>query len=378
MNNAIDTHNIVSPEVVSDIIETSVKTLISNPSCASMMPAILLKGAPGCGKSTIVRGVAEKLGIGFVDIRLAQMERVDLCGLPSVESGTTSWNVPEFWPRDPNSKGIIFFDEITSAPSDCQVGAYAIVLDRRIPNSNYKLPDGWYIIAAGNRKEDKAVAKTMSSALANRFMHFEIEADPEDWTDWAVQHDIHPSVTGYIRYRPQNLFRMKDQNIEAGWPSPRSWERVSQIIPLFNYNEEVLRKAVYGLIGPTCGIEFMEFHKINKNFDDVLKILTDPNAPIPEFANMKSDEKYAFVSATSYLLWNGSTKEDHTLRISGMYRIAMKLTPDFATLLAKTAMVGNSKISRFQAAAMVMNNPGYKQFAEKFGDAWSKKYSLDK
>lgn len=374
MNNKITTNNIVSSEEAINIIETSVKTLIDNPSLAFQMPPILLRGAPGCGKSTIVKNIAKSLGIGFVDIRLAQMERVDLCGLPSTENGSTKWNVPAFWPTDKNSKGIIFFDEITAAPADCQVAAYSLILDRRIPNSDYQLPDGWYIIAAGNGKEHKSVAKTMSAALANRFMHFDILANSEDWSVWALQNDIHPSVTGYIRYRPQNLFRMEDQNVEQGWPSPRSWERVSSIIPLFNSNEDILRKTIYGLIGPIVGTEFMEFHRIQKNFDDVLAILTDPDKKfsIPE----KNDEKYALASAVSYLVWNGKNEEENKTRIEGMYRIAMKMTPDFATMMVKSVMVGNSKVNRLQASSMIVKSPSYSEFAKKFGNHFAQKFSL--
>lgn len=373
---ALDTHNIVSSTEATDIVTRSVNTLVKNPSMAGTLPAIIIKGAPGCGKSTIVREVAKSLGIGFIDVRLAQMERCDFAGLPSVKDGVTSWNVPEFWPRDPNSKGIIFFDEITAAPSDVQVAAYSLILDRKIPNSGYTLPEGWYIVAAGNRKEDRSVAKTMSAALANRFVHFELEANAEEWAEWAVVHKLHHSVTGFINYRPSLLFKMQDQNLEAGWPSPRSWERVSQVIPLFEDNEEVLRKVVYGLVGNQAGVEFMSFFKLDTKLDSVLEMLTNPKAEIriPE----KGDEKYALCSAISYLLWNGKDEEEHTLRISGMYRILMKMTPDFATLTAKLAMAGTTKVNRFQASMLIMKNPAYPEFAKKFGDAWNKKYEIKK
>ena len=367
---AIDMHNTLSSEKITAIVEKSTKKLIANPGNIHMHPAIMLRGAPGVGKSTIVREVANRLGIGFIDVRLAEMERVDLSGLPSVEDGVTKWNVPAFWPRDPKSKGIILFDEITSAPSDVQVAAYSLINDRAIPNSDYRLPDGWQIVAAGNRAIDKAVVKTMSSALANRFMHFELEANSEDWCSWAVQHDIHPSVTGYIRYRPANLIKMDKQNLEQGWPSPRSWERVSNIISIFEDDEELLRAAVYGLIGNSVGLEFIEFHKLNKKFDDVLKMMTDPKAPIviPE----RADEKYALTSAVSYLLWNGKDKKDQAARVDGFYRIALALSADFATVLAKSAMLGNAKVKAIDAMKMIISHKSYKEFAKKFGSAFGR------
>lgn len=367
MATTIDMHNLVSSEEAINLIETSVKTLINNPSLADSLPPILLRGAPGVGKSTIVKNIAKKLNIGFVDVRLAEMERVDFAGLPSVADGTTNWNVPSFWPRDPESKGIILLDEITSAPADVQVAAYQIVLDRKISNSEYKLPNGWFIVAAGNRTVDRAVVKTMSSALANRFMHFEVAANIEDWILWAVANGIHPSVTGYLRYRPESLFKMDAQNLEMGWPSPRSWERVSNVIPLFTSNEDVLRKAVYGLVGNNVGVEFMEFHRINEQFDDVLEMLTNPKAEVK--IPKEIDRKYALCSAVSYLLWNGKTEKDDKIRVEGLYRIVNELSADFATALVKSAMVGNPRVSRIQAAAKIMGSKSYPAFAKKYASA---------
>ena len=138
----IDMHNTISSDEAIAIIEKSVKTLIDNPSLARSLPPIMLRGAPGIGKSTIVREIADRLGIGFIDVRLANLERVDLCGLPSVNDHITEWNIPTFLPRDKKSKGILLLDEITSAPADLQVACYSLVLDRKIPNSNYEIPDG--------------------------------------------------------------------------------------------------------------------------------------------------------------------------------------------------------------------------------------------
>ena len=364
MNANINTNNVVSISTAIDIIKTSAKTIINDPELVNTIPPIMLRGAPGVGKSTIVRKIADELGIGFIDIRLAEMERVDIAGLPSVENGSTKWNIPSFLPTDNNSKGIILLDEITSAPGDVQVAAYQIVLDRKISNSNYKLPNGWFIVAAGNRSIDRAVVKAMSSALANRFIHLEIEAHSEEWATWATQNNVHPSVTGYIQYRPQSLFHMEGENLEQGWPSPRSWERVSSLIPLFNENEEVLRKVVYGAVGSSVGVEFMEFHRLNKKMDYVLEWLTNPKVDIN--IPTKADELYACCSALAYLVWSGENENDDKTRLDGLYRVLMKLQPDFATMLVKMVMVGNKRVSKMNASMMVINHKKYKEFSEKY------------
>ena len=374
--NSTNTHNIVGTEMAINVIEKMVKKQLDNPSLASKLPSIILRSSPGCGKSTIVKYVADKLGIQFIDVRLANMDRCDLTGVPSVENGETKWNVPSIWPKDKKSAGILFFDEITGAPMDVQIAAYSIVLDRKIPNTDYVLPDKWYIVAAGNFSTDRAGVKPMSSALANRFMHFDIEANVEDWKKWAVQHDIHPSVTGYVNYRPTNLLKMDGQNLEAGWPSPRAWERVSHMIDIVGDDEEQLQKAVFGLIGPNVGVEFMAFHKLQSKFDDVLEMLTNPKAKID--IPSKADAKYAFYSAMSYLLWNGKNAKDDEKRVDGFYRILEVSSSDFATAAAKLAMCGNSRVSKIQAVSMLIKHPKFKDFKKKFGDSAQTEYKLTK
>lgn len=369
---AIDMHNLVSSDEIFNIIETSAKNLVENPELSGAIPAIMLRGAPGVGKSTIVRSVANKLGIGFIDVRLAQMERVDFAGLPSVKDGVTEWNVPAFWPRDPKSKGIILLDEITSAPSDCQVAAYSVVLDRRIPNSNYVLPNGWLIVAAGNRTCDRAVVKTMSSALANRFVHFEVEANSEDWVKWAVLNEINPAVIGFINYRPALLFKMEGQNLEQGWPSPRSWERVSNCINMFNGSTELLRKVIYGLIGNGVGVEFMEFFKMSAEFDSILEVMTNEKAEfeLPD----KADRRFAVASAVVYHLWNGKDENDTEARVNGFYKILMKMPNDFAAMMVRTAMLGNKSVTPMDAMKKIMMNKNYKAASEKFKTALNKQF----
>ena len=359
---SVDMHNLVSSNDAIEILETITKSRMSGMNTG----ASLFRGSSGIGKSSIVRQVAQNLGIGFVDIRLAQLDRVDLCGLPSIDNGVTKWNVPKFWPNDPASKGILFFDEITSAPPDVQVAAYSIILDRCIPNSDDEIPDGWQIVAAGNYVTDRAVVKSMSSALANRFMHFDLEASATDWGIWAVQHDIHPSVTGYIQYRPENLFKMTNQNLERGWPSPRSWEGVSKALANFGSNEKLLQKVVYGLVGPGVGVEFMAFHKVANQFDNVLDMLTNPNAPI--IIPSEADRKYALCSAVAYLIWDGETEDEHKKRVNGFYRIikALSSDPGFVMALTKLCMSGNSKVSKIKAMMYITNNEEYEKFSKKY------------
>lgn len=359
----VDTHNRMSMAELEEIIRTNCQLIIEHPEMAMTIPPILIHSSPGVGKSSIVRQVAEKLGIGFVDVRLAEMESVDIRGLPSVdkENGVMKWNAPDFWPRDPESKGIIFLDELTSCDKSCQVAAYELILDRKIGDF-YKVPNGWYIVSAGNLTTDRAVAMSMSSALSNRFLHVELEADSEQWIKWAFTHDVHPSVTGFIQYRPENLFNMERENLERGWPSPRSWDRVSQMCKIYS-NEQLLRKIVYGLVGPAKGVEFMEFHRLNKSFDNILDMVYG-KAPIkiPE----KNDQIYAMCSSLVYILWRGTDEKDEKQRLDGFFKILTEMRPEFVMMCITNAMHGRSEELAGTCAKKLYNHPLYRKCLDRY------------
>lgn len=359
----IDTHNKVTPEILENIIMLQLNSLKDNPSIAHTLPPLMVWGSPGCGKSTIIKKCADSLGIGFVDFRLSQVEPVDLRGLPvpNKEDKSVEWFVTGEFPRDKKSRGILLFDEISAADRSLQVAAYELILDRRL-GKLYSLPDGWLVIGAGNKVDDGAVSTTMSSALANRFMHVELEADADDWLEWARANDLHPSVTGFIQYKREMLFQLKDQNRERGWPSPRSWERVSQMCKLCK-NEKMLRHMVYGLVGNGAGVEFMTFHKINAEFDDILEMMTNPKAEIKIPA--EADRKYAMCASLAYLVWKGKDKKDLENRITGFLRICIELTSDFAVMAMIAAKETAGKDNVKTLIPLMSKNPLFAKWTQK-------------
>jgi hypothetical protein len=360
-------HNIVTGKRLARILSLQLDALEKNPSLAKTLPPLMVWGAPGLGKSSIIHKAADDRGIGFIDVRLAQREPVDIRGLPVPGPDGVKWLVSSDWPRDPKSRGIILFDELTAADRSLQVAAYEFILDRRL-GELYRVPDGWYICAAGNRTEDRAVAATMSSALANRFMHVELGGDVESWVAWAQQNDIRPCVTAFLRFRPEMLFRQDGEDLERGWPSPRSWERVSRMLDVTEgEDEELQRSVVHGIVGDRAGVEFMAFHKLNIRFDDTLEMMTNPSLPvnIPESA----DRKYALCSSMTYLIWRGQDRADEQRRIDGFFRICMKLTSDFATLAMMDAMAGTGNIVEEVCVERLFAHKMYKAWAEKHGKA---------
>lgn len=364
----IDVNNVITGIELEHLLKLQLASLAKDPKLAKVLPPTMVWGAPGLGKSSILKKVAKDMGIGFIDVRLAQREPVDIRGLPVPKGDRVEWLVSADWPRDPDSKGIILFDEITAADRSLQVAAYEFILDRRLGDL-YQVPDGWYICAAGNRAADRAVAMTMSSALANRFMHVELTEDAESWVAWALTADIRPEVIGYIRYRPDMLFNQKMENLERGWPSPRSWERVSRMLDVMaNEDQNLVRKMVFGLVGPGAGTEFMEYMKSAPVYKEVLAVMTDPSKDLvlPE----KISEKYAYCSAAAYYLWRGKDESDAARRMDGFYRICMAMTSDFATMMMTDASKGNADIEKTEACRRLLHHPSAREWAAKHGKAF--------
>ena len=373
---AIDTHNIVHANELQDILKTSIETVLADENMSAKLPPIMVWGAPGVGKSTIVKSLAREMGIGFVDVRLAQMESIDIRGLPvpDKEAHCVQWLPSSIFPRENNKGGIIFLDELSAAPKDVQVASYELILDRQLGGGDiYKVPSKWVIVAAGNRSCDRAVSTTMSSALANRMLHLEIEANAEDWVLWAVSHDVHPSVIGFIQFKPQLLLSVDDQNLERGFPTPRAWEKVSEMCKILK-NEVLLRKAVYGLVGVPAGQQFMEFFKISNQLDNVLEMMTDPKKKV--VIPTRDDLKFALTSAMVYHLWRGKDAEDTKRRVDGFIRIAMELPPAFSTTAMTAARMGTERVKQTEAVMSLMRHPRYKDWRVKFGKNLNDNYEV--
>lgn len=351
--------NVVTIDRVKKLFTELLNSLWNGEVPADDVPPVMLWGAPGVGKSTMIRNLAKEFGVGFIDVRLAQREPVDVRGLPVPTDHGVEWQVSAEWPRDPESRGIILFDELTAADRSLQVAAYEFILDRRLGDL-YKVPDGWYICAAGNRITDRAVAGTMSSALANRFLHVELENEVDDWIRWAEKNNIHPSVSCFIKYRPQLLFEQEGEDLERGWPSPRSWARVSTVLKTVK-TPELLPGAVKGLVGMGAGAEFMAFHKIFNKGDDIRAMMLNPAKPVK--IPRKPDQQYAMCAAITYYLLHGKNETESAALLDGFFRISMEMTSDFAAMLmTEVISFGGAEV-----AEKLYNHPMYPKWNELHG-----------
>ncbi|MBK5966473.1 ATPase [Thiocystis minor] len=219
--------------------------------------ASMLWGTRGVGKSSIVRQVAEHFQAPLVDLRLTTIEPVDIRGAIYADEHRqqTVWFPPEFLPGPEQPQGILFLDELTAADQRLQISAYSLILDRRV--GNYRLPDGWQVIAAGNATFHGAVSHDMGTALADRMFHFNVQTVIDAFLEYALDQDFAPEVMAYLKVRPDKLDDTHSQlaNDYLVGASPRGWEDVSHILQS-DLSEAGKRLFVQGRIGAANAAEF--------------------------------------------------------------------------------------------------------------------------
>lgn len=254
---------------------------------------VMLWGPPGVGKSQIVAQVAAKHQVSLIDIRLSQMEPSDLRGIPFRVANHVEWAVPSILPQIERhgSAGLLFLDEITSAPPSVSAAAYQLILDRRL--GEYTVPPNWVIIAAGNRQGDRGVTYTMPAPLANRFAHFEVEVYLDDWVAWAYRNGIDDRVIAFLRFRPELLFDFDPAHNPIAFPSPRSWEFAHRALQKFEHQPDLLLAALQACVGPAAGIELNAFIANAENMPDLEAIIRGEAVRPPQ----EIDLKYAVAAA---------------------------------------------------------------------------------
>ena len=280
---------------------------------------IFIWGPPGAGKSSVVSQVAHEGDYEVVDIRAPLLDPTDLRGIPTIENGSARWCPPSFLPSE-ERQGILFFDELNAAPPMVQASLYQLTLDGRI--GEYVLPAGWRIIAAGNRAEDKALVYRMPSALANRFVHLDFEIDFEDWRHWAISHEVHPLVVGFLSLRTELLFDMSQP--ERGFPTPRSWEMASDTVRSMGTDGDAA-DVLLGIVGEGASVEFVGYCESSMTEKEIEALLEDPaNRALPEDLG----SLYALVSFLA------TRAEEKKIReASGV--LLERLQPELAVLLLR-------------------------------------------
>jgi len=228
----------------------------------ALVRPVFIWGAPGIGKSSIVQSFAESLGLPCVSLLGSQLAPEDIIGVPQIIDGKSVFCPPKNIARD--KPYCLFLDELNACSQEVQKAFYSLIHDRRI--GEYNLPAGSIVVGAGNRAQDNAIVKTMSSALINRMFHVELIASHRDWLEWAGQNGIHPYILEYIGLRPDHLWQQPPKT-EEPFSTPRSWHMLSDA--MYGYGDDItdaqLEILADGCLSPHHATQFRAFIKQIRN-----------------------------------------------------------------------------------------------------------------
>ena len=232
---------------------------------------IYIQGGVGLGKTSIARQVAKELKLTYNELRCAEMDPFEVAGgmFLDVETETSRRFPNEIIPA---KKCLLCLDEITQAQSDMESVLLKLVQEGQVGKT--KLHKSTVLIATGNSVADRAGCKRMGTALRDRFIFVELEADAGEWLEWyEAQEDCNQVVPEYIKANPE-LLHQYDPKVEMNQPSPRNWHRLGKILTVTK-----CPAILAGVIGEKTAKPFLAFERTCK--------------PMPTVTEVKSGDKEA-------------------------------------------------------------------------------------
>src|SRR3954466_10870990 len=173
--------------------------------CLAHEQSVLLLSPPGVGKSDVVRQAAAEAGLECKSLLGTQIAPEDVSGVPRIVGERSVFCPPRVLLPENPEPFCLFLDELPACTPDVQKAFYSLLLERRL--GEYPLPPGTWVVAAGNRAEDRALVRTISSALINRVLILQVRIDVSEWLTWARGNGVRADVIDFIDESPSALLR---------------------------------------------------------------------------------------------------------------------------------------------------------------------------
>jgi len=282
----------ISPEElrmsIMDIVAENEDRIEIGEERADYTSTLFIWGASGIGKSSIIKKTAKELGMVTQVILLSTKAPEDLKGVPAARNvkGTdkytderTVFTQPKFLPDDncPNGKGgILFLDEMNQADKYVLGAAMTLCLDGEI--EDYKLPQHWVIVAAGNRPGDVGKGGNLTpfnKPLANRFTHYNYSLTRDQWIAHVMHRkNMNPDLIAYIEFSHDSFFKLDSRSKSDLFPTPRGWTKASNseyVKRGKNWDNPIsdddLRRIYGGKVGLVEANKFIEFLKLKNKYN---------------------------------------------------------------------------------------------------------------
>jgi MoxR-like ATPase len=211
--------------------------------------SLLLLSPPGVGKSDIVRQAADAAGLPCRSLLGTQIAPEDVSGIPRIVGERSVFCPPRvLLPEDPEPF-CLFLDEMPACSPDVQKAFYSLLLERRL--GEHHLPGGTWVVAAGNRVEDRALVRTLSSALVNRVTIVHVRVDLKEWLIWAKAAGVRAEILAFITFMPEALMRSVPAQ-PVPFSTPRSWAALSEALDMAEaaeiLNASIRRALAFGRV----------------------------------------------------------------------------------------------------------------------------------
>lgn len=284
---------------------------------------ICIEGSPGGGKTTIVHEVAKELGVPCIERHMPTMLVEDFGILYPKADNTLEYKLPDWYPVKGKApeRGILLFDDRNQANADLQKVLANICQARTL--HGVPLPDGWQVISTGNKQSDRAGANRVLSHLRNRETVIDLETNLDDWSAWAIEHNVRPEVVSFLRFRPALLHdfdAQRDQNA-----TPRAWvEGVSDVMPYVTPESEY--ECYKGAVGEGSAAEFTGFLRIFRNLPNPDAVLLNPKT-----STVPTDP------ATLYALSGAIAERATENNFERVCEYAERMPPEFSVLTVSYA-----------------------------------------
>lgn len=219
--------------------------------CMAHEQSFLLLSAPGIGKSDIVYEAAREAGLPCRSLLGTQIAPEDVSGIPRIVGERSVFCPPRILLPERPEPFCLFLDELPACAPDVQKAFYSLLLERRL--GEHALPPGTWVVAAGNRLQDRALVRAMSSALVNRVTILQLRHDTDEWLAWAQRSGIRSEIRGFISTVPDALMRPVPAD-PVPFSTPRAWSLLSRALDLAQQGgiltNETRRALAFGRVSP--------------------------------------------------------------------------------------------------------------------------------
>lgn len=250
-------------------------------------PKPILLGSPGCGKTSLCYQLADTiLKKPRYTFQATLYDPVEIKGLPIFDHSNNTARFLKFEDMPSEGEGLLIIDDLPHAPTQTQNAFMRLILEG--------IAGAWNLgklfpIATGNRAQDRAGAKDLQTAMANRFVFLNLMIDYDDWRKWAIMHNISPEIIAYLGTPMGQEWLDRFEPSRQINPTPRSWEFASQIMKCLNGS--LMKTAMFGAIGEEATLKFTAWLKYYEKMPDLQKIVAGKNIYPDEL-----DVMYATVS----------------------------------------------------------------------------------